>query len=157
MIRRLAGDCGAASGAEMARILDASFHSPDQRWSADSIAGTLAVPGTLALLAPDACAVLRMAADEAEILTLAVVPQARRQRRAIRLVDRCVAEAAAAGALRLHLEVAESNAAARALYRAAGFGEVGRRPGYYRGAQGREDAVLMSRATGRPGLGRGGP
>ena len=104
---------------------------------------------------PGACAILRTAADEAEILTIAVLPAARRQGRAARLVRACLGEASAAGAARLHLEVAGSNAAARALYLSAGFVETGRRPGYYRGASGREDAVLMRRELARLAPGRG--
>ncbi len=145
MIRRVAGDAAAACSDEIARVLEASFDTPEQRWSASSVAGALAVPGTGALVAPGACAILRVAADEAEILTIAVLPAARRQGHGARLVRACVAEAAASGAVRIHLEVAASNAAGRALYRAAGFAETGRRPGYYRGPQGREDAVLMGR------------
>ena len=148
MIRRLAGDDAAACSGEIARILDGSFDSPEQRWSAASVGGTLAVPGTVALLAPGACAILRVAADEADILTVAVLPSMRGQGRAAALVRACTAEAAAAGAARIHLEVSASNAAARALYRSAGFAETGRRPGYYRGPAGREDAILMDRETG---------
>jgi ribosomal-protein-alanine N-acetyltransferase len=150
VIRRLAGGAAAGDSEEIARILGASFDAPEQRWSATSVAGTLSVPGTLALLAPDGCAILRVAADEAEILTIAVLPAARGQGRAAGLVRASIAEAAAAGARRIHLEVAGSNAAARALYFSAGFAETGRRPGYYRGPGGREDAILMARATAEP-------
>ena len=45
------------------------------------------------------------------------------------------------GAREAFLEVRESNLAARALYRSAGFSEVGRRPGYY--TRPREDALLL--------------
>lgn len=47
-----------------------------------------------------------------------------------------------AGTKRLHLEVRDSNAPARALYRSLGFTEVGRRPAYY--STPTEDAVLLS-------------
>lgn len=145
VIRRLAGNAAAACSDEIARILADSFDSPEQRWSAGSVAGTLAVPGTVALLAAEACAILRTAADEAEILTVAVLPEVRGRGRAAGLVRACLAEAAAAGALRIQLEVAGSNAAARALYLSAGFTETGRRHGYYRGPGGREDAIVMTR------------
>ena len=53
--------------------------------------------------------------------------------------------AAARGAVRVFLEVADDNAAARALYARAGFVEAGRRPGYYAGADGeRRDALLLA-------------
>jgi [ribosomal protein S18]-alanine N-acetyltransferase len=157
VIERLAGDAAVARSAEIARILSGAYASPDQRWSAASVAGTLGAPGTVALLAADACAILRATGDEAEILTLAVLPPARRRGVAARLVRACLAEAAGDGAVRVHLEVAGSNPAARALYLAAGFVETGRRPGYYRGPQGREDAVLMAREIARPPSPGAGP
>ncbi|MFU1477623.1 hypothetical protein ACM25N_07930 [Roseovarius sp. C7] len=42
-------------------------------------------------------------------------------------------------------EVAEDNAGAIALYRAAGFGECGRRKGYYRRAGGAVDALVLAK------------
>jgi ribosomal-protein-alanine N-acetyltransferase len=43
----------------------------------------------------------------------------------------------------MFLEVRPSNAKALALYRRAGFQQVGRRRGYYPGENGREDALIM--------------
>ncbi|MNE73850.1 ribosomal-protein-alanine N-acetyltransferase [compost metagenome] len=84
-------------------------------------------------------------ADEAEILTLAVRPSARRSGLGARLVEAAVVRAAALGAERMFLEVAGDNAAARALYARAGFHEAGRRRGYYARADGsREDALVLS-------------
>ena len=86
-------------------------------------------------------------------------PAARRGGQGARLVGEGVLAAAARGATRVCLEVAEDNAAARALYEkagfveagrrpgddaGAGFAEAGRRPGYYAGADGgRRDALLL--------------
>ncbi len=77
-------------------------------------------------------ALFRVASGEAELLTLAVAPDARRQGHARRLLAQGLEKARRRGAERCFLEVAESNGAALALYRAAGFAEVGRRKGYYR-------------------------
>lgn len=74
--------------------------------------------------------------DEAEILTIAVDPDARR-----RGVGRALVEAALSGCARASLEVREGNRAARALYEGFGFAEVGRRARYY---QDGEDALLMA-------------
>ena len=83
-------------------------------------------------------------ADEAEILTLAVRPSARRAGLGGRLVEAAVVRAAALGAERMFLEVAEGNVAARALYARSGFVEMGRRRGYYSHADGsREDALTL--------------
>ncbi|MEO1469220.1 MAG: GNAT family N-acetyltransferase [Pseudomonadota bacterium] len=84
---------------------------------------------------------LGLAADEAEILDLGVVPAARRRGLARALLDMALAEAARRGARTAFLEVAEDNAPARALYARAGFAEVGRRPAYY----GRTDALVLRR------------
>lgn len=86
----------------------------------------------------------RIAADEAEILTIAVLPPWRRQGLGRRLVEIAAAEAAQAGATVLFLEVATTNAGGRALYAAAGFNPVGRRRGYYNGA----DALVLRRDLG---------
>ncbi len=86
----------------------------------------------------------RVAADEAELLTLAVLPDARRAGCGARLLAACAAGARRRGAVRMFLEVSEANVAARALYGAAGFADAGRRKGYYRRADGsRADAIVL--------------
>jgi ribosomal-protein-alanine N-acetyltransferase len=88
---------------------------------------------------------LRVAADEAEVLTLAVWPEARRAGVGLRLVEAGAVEAAARGAERLFLEVADDNAAALALYARCGFREAGRRRAYYARPDGsRRDALLLA-------------
>ena len=49
----------------------------------------------------------------------------------------------------MFLEVRPTNEAATALYLAAGFTQVGRRPRYYPAGDGREDALVMSLDTRR--------
>lgn len=88
---------------------------------------------------------VRVVADEAEILTVGVVPAARRQGIARRLVAALLDAARAAGAAQIYLEVRVDNDAARALYLDEGFAEIGLRRGYY--DNGRIDAVVMSRAV----------
>lgn len=82
-------------------------------------------------------------ADSAEILTVGVVPAARRRGIARRLLDGLLAEACQRSAAEAFLEVRVDNDAAQALYASAGFAEVGLRRGYYDG--GRVDAVVMRR------------
>jgi [ribosomal protein S18]-alanine N-acetyltransferase len=88
-------------------------------------------------------ALARVAADQAEILTLAVVPAARRRGVGAALLQAVMQAAAARGAAALFLEVSTANDAARALYARAGFCEVGRRCRYY--ADG-TDARVLTRA-----------
>lgn len=81
------------------------------------------------------------AADEGEILNLAVAPTGRRHGLGRALVERVVAELQSRDIRQVYLEVRESNAPARALYAAAGFKEVGRRRQYYRRPV--EDAIVL--------------
>jgi len=80
--------------------------------------------------------------DQAHIVTIAVHPD--HQRRGYgRLVLHGLVELAAASAMEsVTLEVRVSNVAARALYRAYGFYEVGLRKRYY--ADNHEDAIIMT-------------
>jgi [ribosomal protein S18]-alanine N-acetyltransferase len=70
--------------------------------------------------------------DELQLLGLATLPAARRQGVARRLLSELVADARAAGARRVTLEVARGNAPARALYASLGFSEFNVRKAYYR-------------------------
>ncbi len=81
------------------------------------------------------------AADEAEILNLAVDKEKRRRGIGRELLTRLVKAVTDRGARRVYLEVRESNAGARALYTSFGFAEVGVRRNYYRLPA--EDAILM--------------
>ena len=81
---------------------------------------------------------------DAELQAITVVPGARRQGIATRLLERGIVQARAWGSERLLLEVRESNLAAIDLYRRAGFQCDGVRRGYYPADSGREDAWLMS-------------
>lgn len=79
--------------------------------------------------------------DAAEILTVGVVPEARRTGLARLMLADLLAEARRRGAIEAFLEVRIDNEAARALYRSEGFEEIGVRRGYY--DAGRVDAVTM--------------
>ena len=136
-------------GAVMAELQSRSF---DDRWSASAMTGLLSQPGvagSLLLLTgtelPIGYVLWRAAGGEAEILSLAVDPRYRRLGHGRRLVDACLADAARTGARCVFLEVGERNRAARHVYEHAGFREVGRRPGYYRGSRGPEDALTYRR------------
>jgi ribosomal-protein-alanine N-acetyltransferase len=80
-------------------------------------------------------------ADEGEILNLAVAPNGRRHGVGRALVEEALEQLAGRGVQQVYLEVRESNAAARALYAAYGFEEVGRRRRYYRRPV--EDAIVL--------------
>ncbi|MGV8987700.1 MAG: ribosomal protein S18-alanine N-acetyltransferase [Cypionkella sp.] len=134
-----------ATLAEMARLHAASFTLPSP-WSEREIAATLASPLCFALMRETGFLLGQVVAGEAELLTVAVDPTARRQGTGRALVEAFLTEAKARGAESAFLEVAETNAAARSVYSAAGFGQTGRRKGYYRGAGQVVDAILMGRS-----------
>ncbi|GAA0773695.1 ribosomal protein S18-alanine N-acetyltransferase [Brevundimonas olei] len=113
-------------------------------WDRAALAELLASPGVFAVAEEGGFILIRVVVDEAEILTLAVRPSAQRAGLGARLVEAAVVRAAALGAERMFLEVAEGNGAARALYARSGFVEMGRRRGYYSHADGRrEDALTL--------------
>ena len=135
----------AARAATLAEIHRKAFEGTSRGWSAAEIAD-LAVRGVV-LADPDNCgfAAISIAADEAELLTLAVSPAARRRGLGERLLNSSMEAASAMGAISMFLEVAADNTRADALYRKLRFEIIGRRPRYYVRAKGRVDAIIMSR------------
>jgi len=121
----------------------------ERAWTRQDVAELLASPGVTGWLAQSGesaigLALCRIAADEAELLTIAVVPV--RQRRGVgrALLEGAIGHARAAGARSLFLEVAADNRAALALYRQAAFQSIGERKAYYRRGLGpAADAVVM--------------
>jgi ribosomal-protein-alanine N-acetyltransferase len=147
--RRLAS----ADGAACADLHCASFA---HGWSAEEFenliasrsvhADGLCPEGKLGTKALAAFVLSRQAADEAEILSIAVDPARRGKGLARRLLDQHMQGLARAGAQSLFLEVDEGNSPALALYRRAGFEEVGRRKHYYAKPDGARSHALVLRA-----------
>jgi ribosomal-protein-alanine N-acetyltransferase len=122
------------------------FRSPPP-WNAADFAELLGDPLSFLLVEGDAGFLLgRAVAGEAEILTLAVAPEARRLGLGRKLVARFLYQAQVRGAGRAFLEVKADNAAAIALYESSGFAWAGVRRGYYRGRDGSTaDALVLAR------------
>lgn len=134
----------------LAAIHSAAFTHP-RPWSAAEIAGLIAGPGGFVIERPAGFVLGRVILDEAELLTIAVEPMARRQGIGADLLAGFEATAQARGASRALLEVAADNPAAQTLYAGAGWRIAGRRRGYYRDPSGQPvDAVLMERTFARP-------
>lgn len=141
---------GAGKHHLLARLQAECFPDP---WGADGVARTVSLPGTFGLTVRVTAgagrtevgfALARVVADEAELLTIGVLPAWRAQGLAGRLLDGVLTRAVALGAARLLLEVAEDNTAARALYARRNFEIVGRRSGYYRRPPGPPvDALIL--------------
>jgi ribosomal-protein-alanine N-acetyltransferase len=85
--------------------------------------------------------VFQIVIDEMHIMNLTVAPDGRGRGLGRFLIRLAKDLATRRGAREAFLEVREGNHAARALYRSAGFKEVGRRPGYY--TRPHEDALLL--------------
>ena len=148
-IRRAAvGDCDVLS-----EIHAATFR---RGWSGAEFEALLLQPGVHALIAqfrktfgataPAGFILYRIVADEAEILSVAVVQGYRRRGIARQLLEEALRHLYREGVRSIHLEVEDSNLAAVSLYRAMEFRESGKRPGYY--AQARETpggALVMVR------------
>lgn len=92
-------------------------------------------------------ALSRLAADEAEILTLAVDTGTRGQGAGRALLAAHLDRLARAGARAVFLEVDEGNEPALTLYGRAGFAEIGRRPGYYPKPDGSKATAIAMRAS----------
>ena len=143
---------------DLAAVHAAAFEEP-RPWTAEEFAALLAAPGVFLAAAPGALLMGRLLGPgpgtEAELLTLAVHPNARRRGHARTLLSRFDAEAAGRGADRAFLEVMATNAPALALYRDTGWREARRRRGYYRVPDGGPvDAVILDKAlTLRPATG----
>jgi [ribosomal protein S18]-alanine N-acetyltransferase len=91
-------------------------------------------------------AVSRMAADEAEILSIAVAASHRGRGLSRNLLLTHLGHLAGRGVHTVFLEVEENNQPARRLYERAGFGVAGRRERYYQQPDGEQlNALLMRR------------
>lgn len=129
----------------------------DDAWSIGAMIEVMRSPGTFSFIAeagpmvPIGLALARVAADEAELLTIGIARAWRRAGLGRRLIGAVADESRERGARRIFLEVAEDNAAARSLYDVESFQVVGRRRAYYT----RPDGVAVDALTMRRDLARG--
>lgn len=124
-----------------------------EAWTRNQVIGILAVPGVWVTIAERSgqavgFALVRGVLDEAELLLLAVVPDARRSGVGAALLRSVIADCTLRDIDSLHLEVREGNDAIK-LYRNSGFTMVGERRDYYRGANGQSYSALTLRRTTR--------
>lgn len=131
----------------LARLHQTCFEEP---WSRADLAHLLALPGGFGLLARlfernlsgldgmrgVGFALCRVVRDEGELLSIGVGPLYRRRAIGSSLLRESMERCRRAGAVAMFLEVATDNVSAQLLYRTFGFGEVGKREGYYQRADG---------------------
>jgi len=137
-------------------VMQAAFDPAyGEGWNRRQVSDALILPHTHYLLAFDGepteqapatgFVMSRSAADEEELLLIAVHPDHRGRGIGSGLLQRFIETAHARGKTRLFLEMRDGNPA-ESLYRRAGFEPVGRRKNYYRGgAQGPLDAITYAR------------
>ena len=121
-------------------------------WSAAEFETLLSSKTTIGGAAIDAAsdalrgfAIARLAADEAEILTIAVDSAVRNRGVGRALMNDAISRLRQAQARSLFLEVEQTNLTAIALYARLGFREVGQRQGYYRKQDGSAATALVLR------------
>lgn len=145
-----------AKASDCARLAEIHASSFKRGWSDAEFDALLLQPGVYAVIADyrsrlgtrkaAGFILYRVAADEAEILTVAVSPEFRRRGAGRALIQDALRHMYRLGAGTIHLEVEDSNLAAIELYRRVEFRESGRRPAYY--AQNRDiagGALVMQR------------
>ncbi len=123
---------------EIAKLHRACF--PAKPWTAAEFAD-LKKSGCDIIISQNGFIVWRQTLDEAEIITIGVAPAARRGGIAAAMLGLVENDVKKRAGKKIFLEVAETNAPARALYKSAGYAEIGRRRGYYDGV----DAILMTK------------
>ncbi len=133
----------------IARLHSVCFDNP---WSAPAIERLLEPRGSFALVAdqsgrPAGFLLCRRVLREAEILSIGVVPAARRQGIGEALLAHAIDRARNARDDVVILEVAADNQAARALYAAGGFEVTGWRPGYYSRPGGQTVSAVIMRCS----------
>ena len=135
---------------QVMQVMDRAFEARfGEAWTRAQCAGILPMSGVRMALALGAegraigFSLARTVADEAELLLLAVAPEARRRGAGSALLRRFIADGRSAGARQLHLEVRDGNPAVD-MYRRHGFEIQGRRTKYYKGLDGVfHDALTM--------------
>lgn len=113
---------------------------PNKPWSASDFAD-LKKSGCEIIMSQNGFAVWRNVADEAEIITIGVAPDARRNGIASAMLVIIEKNVKNQDVKKIFLEVASNNIAGKKLYENNGYKTVGIRPKYYDGV----DAILMAK------------
>lgn len=113
---------------------------PNKPWSASDFAD-LKKSGCDIIVSQNGFVVWRVVADEAEIITIGVHPDARKSGIASAMLAIIENDIKKRGGKKIFLEVAENNEPARKLYEANGYKKIGIRPKYYDGI----DAIMMDK------------
>ena len=134
--------------ADLEAVADLTHRADPFGWTLRNFSDAHASGNTLTVLTVDGVtsgiAAVMHVLDESELLEIAVQPAMQGRGYGKALLAQAIALARRNGAVRMFLEVRESNARARKMYTSFGFEETGRRRNYYPTENGREDAILMT-------------
>ncbi len=139
----------AAVADDLAAIMDIEHRCfPSDAWSPDTMAAELDSPHGYYLVDEEAGSLIGYAglrslpgAPDADVQTIALLPEQRGTGRGRVLLHALLDEAVRRGVREVFLEVRTDNPPAEGLYRAEGFAEIGRRPRYYQPDD--VDAIVM--------------
>lgn len=138
----------AMTPADLEAVADLTHRADPFGWTLRNFSDAHASGNTLTVLTVDGVtsgiAAVMHVLDESELLEIAVQPAMQGRGYGKALLAQAIALARRNGAVRMFLEVRESNARARKMYTSFGFEETGRRKSYYPTENGREDAILMT-------------
>ncbi len=138
----------AMTPADLEAVADLTRRADPFGWTLRNFSDAHASGNTLTVLTVDGVtsgiAAVMHVLDESELLEIAVQPAMQGRGYGKALLAQAIALARRNGAVRMFLEVRESNARARKMYTSFGFEETGRRKNYYPTENGREDAILMT-------------
>jgi ribosomal-protein-alanine N-acetyltransferase len=144
-----------AQGGDAARLAELHAHGFYRGWPVQDFAAYIAGRDTPIYVACDArrkiagFAMIRLAGDEAELITIAVDPKWRKKGVGLALLRAVFEDLLMTPAKRLFLEVAADNPAALKLYAKMGFAKIAERKGYYERADGQPaTAIVMARDLG---------
>lgn len=138
----------AMTPADLEAVADLTHRADPFGWTLRNFSDAHASGNTLTVLTvggvTSGIAAVMHVLDESELLEIAVQPAMQGRGYGKALLAQAIALARRNGAVRMFLEVRESNARARKMYTSFGFEETGRRKNYYPTENGREDAILMT-------------
>jgi ribosomal-protein-alanine N-acetyltransferase len=142
----VSGDEALSHAQACSRLHSAAFAPSGARgWSEAEFKELLGRDTVTLIMTNDAALVFETVLDEAEVLTIAVAPDAQRQGKGTALLDALLSQCRALDVKRCFLEVAVDNEAAVKLYRRYEFSQIGMRRGYFQRGDKSIHALVMER------------
>lgn len=117
----------------------------DAPWTKDDFLSLLSLPTTKGLINETGMIICSVCGEDAEILTLCVLPQHRKKGIATEMIEQMGRYIKKFQVVSLILEVNVNNTAALKLYEKCGFNKIGMRKDYYKTPAGRQDALVLQK------------